>query len=95
MKFHVSCACCTSRRRFIGGLATLGATALVAVTAAAETPFRIDIHHHVFPHLVFNPQEKLNPAWGQAIGCFRLLRPPPLLKESTPAIMIEDMDKVR
>ena len=75
MKLHVSCVCCTSRRQFIGGLATLGATALVAVAAAAETPFRIDVHHHIFPRPVLDLQEKLNPAWGQPIGGVRLLRP--------------------
>jgi 6-methylsalicylate decarboxylase len=86
-------ACCTSRRQFIGGLTTLGASALMSVTAKSQTPFRIDVHHHIFPRQVLDLQEKLNPAWSQPIGGFRLLRPPPLLKEWTPAIMIEAMDK--
>jgi len=82
----MSCACCTSRRQFIGGLATLGASALMPAVAGAQAPYRIDVHHHIFPRPVLDLQEKLNPAWGR-------LAPPRTLKEWTPAIMIEDMDK--
>jgi predicted TIM-barrel fold metal-dependent hydrolase len=54
--------------------------------AKAQAPFRIDVHHHIFPRPVMDLQEKLNPAWGK-------LAPPSTLKEWSPAIMIEDMDR--
>ena len=50
---HSTAACC-SRRRFLGGLAGVGAGAAFTGrqaraqgTAVAEKPFRIDIHHHL------------------------------------------------
>jgi 6-methylsalicylate decarboxylase len=48
---HAGGACC-SRRAFLGGLAALGAGALLPrrqaqAQAAAATPFRIDTHHHL------------------------------------------------
>src|SRR5712692_4858185 len=45
---------CTSRRNFLGGLAALGAGALIqggqsAAQTAANNPRRIDVHHHFTP----------------------------------------------
>jgi hypothetical protein len=85
MKLRTSCPCCTSRRAFIGGLAAFGASAVMPATKA-EAAARIDVHHHIFPRPVLDLQEKLNPAWGH-------LKPPPSLKEWTPAIMIEAMER--
>ena len=85
MKLRTTCPCCTSRRGFIGGLAALGASAVLPA-ARAEAPSRIDVHHHIFPREVLDLQEKLNPAWGH-------LKPPPSLKEWTPSVMIEALDR--
>ena len=86
MKFSDACPCCASRRQFISGLAALGASALVPAAGKAEAQHRVDVHHHIFPRAVLDLQERLNPAWGH-------LSPPPALKEWTPAIMIEAMDR--
>jgi predicted TIM-barrel fold metal-dependent hydrolase len=54
--------------------------------AQAQAPRRLDVHHHIFPRPVLDLQEKLNPAWGK-------LSPPKALKEWSPEIMIEAMDR--
>jgi len=43
-----SCACCMPRRRFLGGMAALGAGALMpwGRAEAQAQPYRIDVHHH-------------------------------------------------
>ena len=56
MKLRTTCPCCTSRRGFIGGLAALGASAVLPA-ARAEAPSRIDVHHHIFPREVLDLQE--------------------------------------
>jgi predicted TIM-barrel fold metal-dependent hydrolase len=87
MKLRTSCPCCTSRRGFIGNLAAFGASAFVAAgRTRADAPARIDVHHHIFPREVLDLQEKLNPVWGH-------LKPPPSLKQWTPAVMIEALDR--
>ncbi len=86
MKFHIDCTCCTSRRAFLSGVTALGASAIAPI-ANAQTRSRLDVHHHIFPRPVLDLQEKLNPAWGK-------LGPPPRgLKEWSPAIMLEAMDR--
>jgi predicted TIM-barrel fold metal-dependent hydrolase len=85
MKFQVACPCCTSRRSFLRGVSAFAATA-VAPVAKADAGTRVDVHHHIFPRPILNLQEKLNPAWGR-------LGPPRSLKEWSPAIMIEAMDR--
>jgi predicted TIM-barrel fold metal-dependent hydrolase len=83
------CQCCkssgVSRRTFLGAAAALGANAfLPAAPAIAATPFRIDVHHHVFLPEVRALQERLNPGWaGQG---------PPGAAQWSPAAMIADMD---
>jgi predicted TIM-barrel fold metal-dependent hydrolase len=72
------------RRRLAGGLAALGAAALlpgcVSDRAIAARPHRIDVHHHILPPQYMAelkklaPQETLQPWW-------------------TPAKSLEDMDK--
>lgn len=47
---------------------------------------RIDVHHHIFPREVMALQEQLNPEWAP-------LTPPGKLKEWTPGIMRETMDR--
>ena len=45
--------CCTSRRKFLGGIAAAGAAALIpavrSVAQPAANPRRIDVHHHFTP----------------------------------------------
>jgi 6-methylsalicylate decarboxylase len=83
------CECCTpsgvSRRRFLGGMAAAVAGAsLPAARARAASPFRIDVHHHVFFPAVKALQEKLNPGWAGP--------GPPAARNWTPATMLGDMD---
>jgi predicted TIM-barrel fold metal-dependent hydrolase len=66
------------RRRFLSGLAGVGAASLFRATAAGEKPHRIDIHHHLFP-----------PGYSTAIVA--LGQPPS--PAWTPARSIEEMDK--
>lgn len=47
---------------------------------------RIDVHHHMFPREVMALQEALNPAWAP-------LTPPGKMKEWSPALMLETMDR--
>jgi predicted TIM-barrel fold metal-dependent hydrolase len=87
------CNCCTpvtsgvSRRTFLAGAgaaALAAGTALPATRSRAATPFRIDVHHHIFLPEVKALQDKLNPGWaGQG---------PPAARNWTPATMIADMD---
>ncbi len=58
----------------------------VAGRSRADTSNRFDVHHHIFPRSVMDLQEKLNPAWGH-------LSPPHALKEWTPTVMIDAMDR--
>lgn len=46
----------------------------------------IDVHHHIFPSEVMALQEQLNPDWAP-------LTPPGKMKEWTPSIMRETMDR--
>jgi predicted TIM-barrel fold metal-dependent hydrolase len=85
MTFHAAWRCCTSRRAFVGGVSAFAASALVP-TARAQARSRLDVHHHIFPEPLLKLQEKLNPAWGR-------LGPPRNLKEWSPSIMIEAMDR--
>ncbi len=51
-RWFFSCACCSSRRQFMAGAATLGATALLpgTETPALAAPAKlIDTHHHFYP----------------------------------------------
>jgi len=79
-----SCACCPPRRRFLTGLAALGASALIpgaeaaSQAAARGNPRRIDIHHHILP-----------PGYMSAIASRRLGS----TVEWTPGKSIEDMDR--
>ena len=79
------CAChapSMSRRAF---LASGVAAALAPAVARAQTPHRIDTHHHIFPRAVMDLQENLNPAWGK-------LETPRGLPPWTPRTMLDDMD---
>jgi 6-methylsalicylate decarboxylase len=51
-RWSFGCACCASRRQFLGGAAALGATALLSAGAApaqAAPAKLIDTHHHYYP----------------------------------------------
>lgn len=89
------CECCAppaagvSRRAFLAGA---GAAAITSspflpappAVAAPASPFRIDVHHHIFLPEVRALQEKLKPGWaGQG---------PPAARNWTPATMLADMD---
>ncbi len=75
-----------SRREIVVGAATLGAAALLPEVALAQAPHRIDVHHHIFPSAIGQLTERLHPGSGRQ-------GPPPALKEWTPAIMLEEMDR--
>lgn len=80
-------SCHPSRRSLLAGAVGLGATAaLLPHWAHAQSPHRIDVHHHIFPRAILDLQEKLHPAGGRQ-------SPPAGLKEWTPALMLEEMDK--
>ena len=66
------------RREFLAGLAAAGAGALLPSSKAAAGPYRIDIHHHLFP-----------PAYSAAIVAQGQAPSP----SWTPAKSIEEMDK--
>lgn len=76
----------TSRREFMAGAAALGAGMVLPITARAAAPFRIDVHHHVYPRAVMDLQEKLNPEWKN-------LRPPHPHEDWSPATMLDTMDR--
>jgi 6-methylsalicylate decarboxylase len=77
-----------TRREFLGGLATLGAAALVsgcstplrAMAVGAASPQRIDVHHHLSP-----------PAYLAALKSKNLGAPPTFAW--TPAQSLADMDR--
>ena len=48
-------------------------------------PFRIDVHHHVYPSSFLSEQGKLNPAWHPQ-------KPPEMVKDWTPQTAIDEMD---
>jgi 6-methylsalicylate decarboxylase len=82
--FETSCARCPPRRKFLTGLAALGASALIpgaeaaSKAAARGKPRRIDVHHHILP-----------PSYMSTIASRRLGS----MVEWTPGKSIEDMDK--
>jgi predicted TIM-barrel fold metal-dependent hydrolase len=94
MRYRLTgCDCCgsaasgVSRRAFLAGAGAAAAAASApfpAMPARAATPFRIDVHHHIFLPEVKALQERLNPGWaGQG---------PPAARNWTAATMIADMD---
>jgi 6-methylsalicylate decarboxylase len=50
------------------------------------TPFRIDVHHHIYPPKFMANQEKLNPKWGPQV-------PPAIVKGWTPQFAIDELDR--
>lgn len=68
------------RRRTFLGLASVGGASVFGVSAAAENPHRIDIHHHLFP-----------PSYTSAMVA--LGQPGSPSPDWTPARSIEEMDK--
>ena len=48
-------------------------------------PFRIDVHHHIFPPSFLSEQGKINPAWHPQ-------NPPAMVKDWTPQTAIDEMD---
>jgi predicted TIM-barrel fold metal-dependent hydrolase len=84
-----TCACCPtlSRRGFLASAAAAaGASLATPAFAQSKAPYRIDVHHHIFPREVMDLQEKLNPKWGK-------LDMPRGLPQWTPQMMRDDMDK--
>jgi predicted TIM-barrel fold metal-dependent hydrolase len=73
-----------SRRSFVaGGMAAFGLGAVAAslpAPAIAQTPHRIDVHHHISP-----------PVWVEALKKARLDSPP--VNNWTPQKSLDDMDK--
>jgi predicted TIM-barrel fold metal-dependent hydrolase len=53
--------------------------------ATTQVPFRIDVHHHVFPPPFLAAQGALNPAWNPQ-------KPPAMVKDWTPQTTIDEMD---
>lgn len=75
-----------SRRHLLGGLAALGGgLALPRLAAAADAldpaPRRVDVHHHFFPQAWLAHAETQQPG------------PAPIMKEWSPARVLEHMDK--
>jgi len=70
--------CAFGRRDFFGAMAALGAGAIAKAQKSAAKPYRIDIHHHLFPpsysSAIVAQGQAPSPAW-------------------TPARSIEEMDK--
>ena len=54
--------------------------------AADTTPFRIDVHHHIYPKKFMEHQEKINPKWGPQ-------RPPAIVKDWSPQFALDVMDR--
>jgi 6-methylsalicylate decarboxylase len=50
------------------------------------TPFRIDVHHHIFPPPFLSEQGKLNPAWYPQA-------PPAMVKDWSPHTTLDEMDR--
>ena len=80
MMSRLRCACVTRRRGFLGGLAALGAGALLpgCATPSAALPPRIDTHHHFFSPTYVAELDKV----GQA---------PPIVKNWSLARTLDDM----
>jgi predicted TIM-barrel fold metal-dependent hydrolase len=57
-----------------------------AKETTSTAPFRIDVHHHIFPPQFLSEQGKLNPAWYPQA-------PPAMVKDWTPRTSIEEMDR--
>ena len=77
----------TARRRFIAGGVAIGASAaLLPLTAFAQVAHRIDVHHHIFPRAIMDLTERLFPGGGRQ-------GPPPTIKEWTPSLMLDEMDR--
>jgi predicted TIM-barrel fold metal-dependent hydrolase len=86
---RLRCSCATARRGFLGGLAALGAGALLPGCAGPPAappasvgagPGRIDIHHHLF-----------SPAYVSELA--RANQAPPIVRNWSVAHTLEDMDK--
>ena len=76
-----------SRRRLITGTAAVGAGAvLMSASGNAERAHRIDVHHHIFPRSIMDLTERLFPGGGRQ-------GPPPTIKEWTPSLMLDEMDR--
>jgi predicted TIM-barrel fold metal-dependent hydrolase len=84
-----ACGCETSRRSFLSGLLTLGASAALpglasspAAAASNSAPVRnrIDIHHHLFSPAYVNELAKVNQA-------------PPIVRNWSVARTLEDMEQ--
>ena len=56
------------------------------ITAATTTPFRIDVHHHIYPRQFMQHQEMLNPKWGPQM-------PPAVVKDWSPQFALEQLDR--
>jgi predicted TIM-barrel fold metal-dependent hydrolase len=51
-----------------------------------EEPFRIDVHHHIYPPVFLSEQGRLNADWYPQ-------RPPTVVKDWSPKTAIEEMDR--
>ena len=72
---------CLGRRGFLGVAAGLGAAALaVGVLAQAPQPFRVDVHHHLYPP-------------DYLVGLGRHLKVPPVMSDWTPERSLDQMDR--
>lgn len=76
-----------SRRELIAGAGALGAAlGLLPQGTLAQAAHRIDVHHHIFPRSIMELTEQLDPGGGRQ-------GPPPSIKEWTPTLMLEEMDR--
>ncbi len=57
-----------------------------ADATTGNRPFRIDVHHHIYPPPFLSEQGKVNPAWHPQ-------KPPAMVKDWTPQTAIEEMDR--
>lgn len=56
------------------------------MTAATTIPFRIDVHHHIYPRQFMLHQEKLNPKWGPQM-------PPAAARDWSPQFALDQLDR--
>ena len=56
------------------------------MSAATTTPFRIDVHHHIYPRQFMQHQEMLNPKWGPQM-------PPAVVKDWSPQFALDQLDR--
>jgi 6-methylsalicylate decarboxylase len=49
-------------------------------------PYRIDVHHHIYPPKFMAQQEHLNPKWGRQV-------PPAMVKHWTPQMAVDILDR--